>query len=174
MVMLFLFSVAMYCLVRAIEGTAEQKRVGFWLSGLGVLFGLLALTHALTIWLLPGCLFRHLLLQAPVSPAILVLGFFLVVYAPWMLRNQMVTGTMTGVSVYAALDGVKLSERGWMRQSDPDFGRQHPGATAEVAGELQHTGSTGSISFSAPGLPCPHYHLPAAPLSEASSAFMLR
>jgi hypothetical protein len=37
MTMLFLFSASMYCLVRAIQGAAEQKRVGFWLGGCGSL-----------------------------------------------------------------------------------------------------------------------------------------
>jgi hypothetical protein len=122
MTMLFLFSASMYCLVRAIQGAAEQKRVGFWLGGCGFLFGLLALTHALAIWLFAGLiLFIVLYFRPRMLSAILVLGFFVIVITPWVLRTTLVSGSPFGVAIYGVLDDVKQSEAGWMRSMEPDF-----------------------------------------------------
>jgi len=50
----FLFAVAMYCLVRAVENRTENRPSWFWLFAVAVCFGLLALAHALTLWIFAG------------------------------------------------------------------------------------------------------------------------
>ena len=47
--LLFLFSGAMYLLVRALEARAAGTRAWPWLAGCGAMFGLLALAHAVVI-----------------------------------------------------------------------------------------------------------------------------
>jgi 4-amino-4-deoxy-L-arabinose transferase-like glycosyltransferase len=65
MLMLFLFSVAAYFLVRAIEAHTLNERTILWSSGAGVAFGLLALAHGLTMFLFAGALLFMTLFLRP-------------------------------------------------------------------------------------------------------------
>src|ERR1700730_17615739 len=56
MLLLFLFNATVYALVRAVEAKYGGGRVGVWVVLVGAGFGLLALTHALTIWIFLGAL----------------------------------------------------------------------------------------------------------------------
>ena len=138
MLMLLLFNAALYALVRAVEvnkaieiitGEAllstggsgmtqgESRLAGarsppavFWSAISGVLFGLLALTHALAVWLFFGALgyvavaFRR---RGPV--ALVMLLAFVLVCAPWIVRNYRVSGSAFGVARYALYDGLNGS-----------------------------------------------------------------
>src|SRR5689334_908950 len=59
----------------------------------------------------PSCFFRPRW-----KAAAIVLGVFLILYAPWLLRNWIVCGNPTGLALYSALDGVGHTETGWMQQ----------------------------------------------------------
>ena len=51
MLLLLLFNLTVYALVRAVEEKVNGGPVSFWLAAAGVGFGLLALSHALTLWM---------------------------------------------------------------------------------------------------------------------------
>jgi hypothetical protein len=120
MLLLFLFNATVYALVRAIEAKYAGGRVGYWLVAVGVGFGLLALTHALTIWIFAGALIFCVFFFRPRGwAALLVLIVFMLIYVPWLFRNYVVCGNPAGVSIYSVLDGLGHSEAGWMRRVDP-------------------------------------------------------
>ena len=116
MLMLFLFSAAAHTLVRAVEAKYLKKSPLAWLSATAVLFGLLALTHGLTIWMFAGalifiaCAFRPLGRDAAIMAVI-----FMAIYTPWMVRNQQVCGTPVGLGWYSGLHGLRGTEPELMR-----------------------------------------------------------
>ncbi len=119
MLLLFLFSCAIYTLVRAIEARAAGGRSLPWLIGTAALFGLLALGHAMTIWIFAGLLFFVLFYFRPRGrDAAIMAGIFLLVYAPWMIRNQQVCGNPVGLGWYSALYQVRGTESQVMRSME--------------------------------------------------------
>ena len=119
MLMLFLFSAAAYTLVRAVEAKYHKQSPLAWLSATAVLFGLLALTHGLTIWMFAGTLifvgfaFRPLGRDAAIMAVI-----FMAVYSPWMIRNYQVCQSPVGLGWYAGLHGIRGTESQLMRSLD--------------------------------------------------------
>jgi 4-amino-4-deoxy-L-arabinose transferase-like glycosyltransferase len=117
MLLLFLFNATVYALVRATEAKYGGGRIGFWLALVGAGFGLLALTHALTIWMFLGALIFCVFFFRPRGwAAIIVLAMFLIVYLPWLMRNYIVCGQPAGVAIYSLFDGLGNTEAGLMRQ----------------------------------------------------------
>lgn len=122
MLMLFLFSATIYALVRAVQAQNAGGRVGVWLAVAGVGFGLLALTHALTIWIFVAALFYAIFFFRPRGwAAVILLLPFVLLYTPWLVRNQIVCGNPGGVAIYAALDGINHPEAGHMRRVELDL-----------------------------------------------------
>ena len=136
MLLLLLFNLALYTLVRAIEAQIAVERGGEiidaetgetsppgrpesvlgWLAATGALFGLLALTHGLTVWIFVGLLLFAGVFFRPRVPAVAVAVFaFLVLYAPWMARNYHVCGNPFGVAGYAIFDGLGTTTNVRMR-----------------------------------------------------------
>lgn len=66
--MFFLFSCAVYCMVRAVENRIAGHRVAVWLSVSSFFFGLLALAHALTLWIFVGAMVFALIYFPPLLP----------------------------------------------------------------------------------------------------------
>ncbi len=119
MLLLLLFSVAIYTLVRAIEARAAGGRTLPWLIGTAALFGLLALTHALTIWIFAGLLFFCIFYFRPRGrDAAIMAGVFLLFYGPWMIRNYQVCGDPVGLGWYSGLFQVRGTESQVMRSMD--------------------------------------------------------
>src|SRR5689334_15576462 len=54
MLLLLLFNVATYLLIRAVEAYYSEQATWQWFAAAGAVFGLLALTHALTLWIFLG------------------------------------------------------------------------------------------------------------------------
>lgn len=128
MLMLFLFSATLYVLLRAIEAQNRGGAVGIWLGLTGLGFGLLALSHALTIWMFVGALIVMIFFFKPRGwAAVIVLGVFLAVYTPWLVRNFVITGNPMGVAMYSVLDEIKYSEAGHMRRLSLDLADVGPG-----------------------------------------------
>ncbi|MEO5720675.1 MAG: glycosyltransferase family 39 protein [Chthoniobacterales bacterium] len=128
MLMLFLFSATLYVLLRAIEAQYRGGAVGIWLGLTGLGFGLLALSHALTIWMFAGMLIVSIFFFRPRGwAAVIVLGVFLAVYTPWLVRNYVITGNPAGVAMYSVLDDIKHSEAGHMRRMELDLADVGPG-----------------------------------------------
>jgi hypothetical protein len=63
----FLFSCACYALVRAVENRVATRSVAGWLTVSSFFFGLMALTHALTLWIFAGAVIFSLLYFPPFS-----------------------------------------------------------------------------------------------------------
>jgi hypothetical protein len=105
MLMLLIFNSTVYSLVRAIEAKNSERPPTKWLAAVGLGFGLLALSHALTLWMFAGAII-----------------FVSLLYAPWLLRNFALTGNPAGVAFYSVLDGVRHSEAACMRALGRDTG----------------------------------------------------
>ena len=77
MLLLLLFSATLYCLMRAVEAKYAATSTTRWLVAVGLGFGLLALTHALTIWIFLPVLIVSVFLFAPRgwAPAIMLGAF---------------------------------------------------------------------------------------------------
>ena len=117
MLLLFLFNLTLFALVRAIEERVRDNQAGKWLAATGAGFGLLALTHGLTIWMfVPALIFIGWFFPARKRSVAIVLGVFLLFYAPWLVRNWVVCGNPFGLGFYAAFEGLGHDESGWMRR----------------------------------------------------------
>jgi Dolichyl-phosphate-mannose-protein mannosyltransferase len=117
MLLLFLFNITVYALVRAVGAKNSGGRVGPWLVAMGLGFGLMALSHALTIWMfIPLLVVCAFFFRPRYWAAFIVLATFLFLYTPWLVRNYIVCGNPAGVAIYSALDGVGHTEAGWMRR----------------------------------------------------------
>jgi hypothetical protein len=132
MLMLVIFNGTLYALVRAIQArnggeasTGETERPlhksrlnpqTLWLAAVGLGFGLLALSHALTLWMFAGALvFIPFHFRPRLRSTLIVLGIVSALYAPWLLRNFVLTGNPAGIAFYSVLDGVGHSEAAHMR-----------------------------------------------------------
>ncbi len=128
MLMMFLFNCVLYALIRAIDAQSAGGRVGVWLAFAGIGFGLLALSHALTIWIFLAALVFCIFFFRPRGwAAVIVLSAFVIIYAPWLVRNYVVCGNPGGVAIYSILDGINHSEAGHMRRVDLDLEGAGPG-----------------------------------------------
>ncbi len=166
MLLLFLFSCAIYTLLRAVEAHcfwnpveqdhhhdsdggstnatfAESHAEGHnaeaahhapglldrpepWLGATSILFGLMALTHGLTIWIfLAALVFSIIYFRPPLRVITIMLGGFIVLYTPWLVRNYMVSGGIKGiggVAWYSVVSGIQGSENALLRSMEPIAG----------------------------------------------------
>ena len=128
MQMLFLFNATLYAIVRAVQAQYGGGRVGIWLALIGLGFGLLALSHALTIWMFLGALVFSIFFFRPRGwAAVIVIGVFLLTYTPWLVRTYAITGNPAGVAMYSVLDGIVGSEAMHMRRVDMNLSEVGPG-----------------------------------------------
>jgi len=123
MLMLLLFNGTLYALVRAIEADKVNGPVERWLAVAGAGFGFLALSHALTLWILAGAIiFLAIYFRWRIWLPAIVLAVAAVLYSPWLLRNFVITGNPGGVAIYSVFDGIVHSEAGHMRHMANDLG----------------------------------------------------
>ena len=119
MLMLLLFSLAAHFMVRAIEARVAGRMHLPWLVGVGAFFGLLALAHAMTIWLFVGALiFAFFYFRPRGRDAAIMLVVFLLFYGPWMVRNYRVCGSPVGLGWYSGLYQVRGTETQIMRSME--------------------------------------------------------
>ena len=116
MLMLFLFSLAVYCLVRAIENQEALTSPTAWLSTAAVCFALLALTHGISIWIFLGALVFCAFFFRPLGIHVaIMLAIFVAIYSPWLLRNYLVCGSPQGLGWYSGLHILRGTEASLMR-----------------------------------------------------------
>ena len=99
MLLLLFFNLTLYAMVRAIEAEAEPdgKTVLRWLGVAGAGFGLLALSHALTICIFLAALaFTLLHFRSRVRASLWLAAPVFLLYTPWLLRNWLVCGNPGG------------------------------------------------------------------------------
>lgn len=116
MLMLFLFSTAIYFSARALAAREEDGRTWPWHAGTGLAFGLLALAQPLTAFLFFGMLIYTVLSFLPRGrDAIIMLVIFLGCLSPWLVRNARVCGSPFGIAGQTRLYGLLGSESQIMR-----------------------------------------------------------
>jgi hypothetical protein len=121
--LLLLFHLNVYALLRAMRARYADEPHLLWIAAAGFGFGLMALTHALSIFIFfPVLLFTVSFFRPRGGAALLMLAVFLAVYSPWLVRNAMVCGDFRGLAGFSGLDGIVRSEAGHMRRFDVDFG----------------------------------------------------
>lgn len=129
MLMFFLFSCGTFILFRAIENHRAEKPTWRWLIGLGVVFGLLALTHPITIWIFVGLLIFSIFYFVPRGLGVgIMVAVFLVLYTPWLVRNYKVCGNPFGLGYLTLIGTMDGSEQERMREQDPSMGGLSLGA----------------------------------------------
>ena len=123
--MLLIFSLVTWCLIRAIDNRDEDRTPLLWLGLAGVGFGLLVLAHGLAVWIFVGALvymgfaflprsgvwWMRVLLHPAWVPLLIVLGMTL----PWLLRMYRLTGNPFGVALYSGFGQLLGSESQVMR-----------------------------------------------------------
>jgi Dolichyl-phosphate-mannose-protein mannosyltransferase len=125
----FLLNSTVYLLVRAVEAQHRDESPLKWLVAAAAGFGLLALTHALTLWIFLGALiFAAFFFRPRGWSALIMLAVCAVVYLPWLIRAFIICGNPGGVAIYSIFDGIGHSEWGWMRRLDIDAGSTVLGA----------------------------------------------
>jgi len=122
MFLLLLLHLNVYALLRAMRARYLNQPCLPWLAAVGLGFGLMALTHALSIFIfIPVLVFSGFFFRPRGLAAGLMLLLFLAVYTPWLIRNYHVCGDFRGVAGFDGLDGIVHSESGHMRRFDVDL-----------------------------------------------------
>ncbi|HWB59939.1 MAG TPA: hypothetical protein VG733_10620, partial [Chthoniobacteraceae bacterium] len=144
LLMFFIFSCCLHCMYRAIEARRKDKPVLIWLGAAAFLFGLLALAHAISIWIFAGALVFSLIYFVPRGQAFaIMLVIFCMVYTPWLARNYKVCGNAFGLGPLSLIGTMDGSESDRMRSEDTSFTGLGLGALrSQVRAEfLDQTGS---------------------------------
>jgi hypothetical protein len=111
MLMLFLFSCALYFMVRLLQASNSGTPTVRWSACSGACLGLLALTHPLTLFLTAGSVLAALAFLRLKGRDCAVLALCcLGIFSPWLLRNSQVCGSPLGIGFYSTLTEVCGSE----------------------------------------------------------------
>ncbi len=143
MLLFFLFSLALYFMVRASQEQVAGKGFLRWLAAAAGMFGLMALAHPLTIWLFLGAAIYSVIAFKPRWRTGLVMaGIFFVLFTPWLVRNQQVSGNPFGLAWYSQVSSMAWDETAVLRKEElPAFmprvmqyrGRVQQGIVAQIS-----------------------------------------
>jgi hypothetical protein len=123
MFLLLLLHLNVLALLRAMRARFLNEPHLWWMGALGFGFGVMALTHALSIFIFfPVLVFSFLFFRPRGIGGLIMLGVFLAVYTPWLVRNYMVSGDFLGIAGCSGYDGIVHSESGHMRRFMIDLG----------------------------------------------------
>lgn len=122
MLMLFLFSFGLYFVFKAIESQQEETPPYVWIALAAGFFGLLALTHWLTMWIFFGLLlFSAFYFRPKGVMSLLLLVIFAVIVAVWGYRNYQVAGDPLGSGIYTLKTGLAEGDAAAIfRNYDPE------------------------------------------------------
>ncbi len=113
MLMLLLFMVAIFFLYKATENGELDLPTMPWLVVSALFFGLLALTHWITVWIFFGVIAYALIVFRPRGVAALVMTLtFLAIISPALYHNYQVTGQIGGDARYVIYEGLTGAEGG--------------------------------------------------------------
>ena len=119
MFMLLLFSCACFFAYRAVENTEENRIALLPALIAGAFFGLLALTHWLTIWMVLGfAIYAGFFIRPRGAAGVAALAFILILSAWPLLKNAEYSGSPGGTAIYAVFKGLGASEDDIMRTYD--------------------------------------------------------
>lgn len=152
MLMLFLFSFALYFLYKATENSEEGRSPYLWAALSGGFFGLLALANWLTIWMFVGLIIYVALKFRPRGVlAVVMCTVFAGIVSIWIIRNVNVSGDPAGAGRYLFYSGLGLqTESSVMRNADPEnenlalegvFSRTVNTSLGQLAGLYEYLGS---------------------------------
>jgi hypothetical protein len=126
MFLLLLLNLNVWAMLRAIRARHLGRPHLGWVAAAGFGFGLMALTHALSIFIFFPVLAFTFAFFRPRGRAglagFIMLVVYLAVYTPWLVRNATVCGDFRGVAGFSGLDGVGHLESGHMRRFAIDAG----------------------------------------------------
>jgi hypothetical protein len=116
MLMLLLFSCAIYFVYRAVEAATEGRLAMTPAVIAGIFFTLLALAHWMTVWIALGYLiFAALAFRPRGIAAVAVLGLILIPATFVMVRNNSISGSPFGTAFLTLYNGLAGSEEEVMR-----------------------------------------------------------
>lgn len=117
--LILLFGLVTLCAIKAIrmeEQGENDFEVLLWLSGAALGLGLMALTHGVTAFLMPGFLvFILVSFRARISSFLVAIGVYLLTLSPWLIHNILVCHNPFGLTIYLALAGAGVTESEVMR-----------------------------------------------------------
>lgn len=128
LVLLFFSAACCFTWLAIGDGVASARKAWKFLLPAAACFGLMTLTHGLSLWIFAGwfvfvCIFfRQKLLPVFVSGVV-----FCVVLSPWLVRNYQVSGNPLGLAAYTALWSSKNLEETMFRESSPQMINQFRG-----------------------------------------------
>lgn len=119
MLMLFIFSGAIWLTVFAMQKQDRLVTVLVSLFAAGLLFGFMILAHGLAVWIFLGWMvFASFYFTPRGIASMAALAAVLMVTLPWLVRNYSVSGNPFGLSIYAAISSGGSPEEGYLRSLD--------------------------------------------------------
>ena len=112
MLVLFLFALATLATLFAMEARGQALGLTIsWLIGASLCLGLMTLAHGLAFWIFLGWLiFVCIYFPSKGFAAAAALAVYLLVLAPWLVRNFQVCGNPFGLAVYGAFFNARPEE----------------------------------------------------------------
>jgi hypothetical protein len=136
MLALLLFSLSMLTTLLAMEAH-QKEQLGMmiaWLIASGIGMGLMTLAHGLCVWIFLGWLiFAGIYFRPRGLAAVAALAAFLLVIAPWMVRNYQVCGNPFGLAIYDAFFA-GTPEDTYARNAQVNIG----GSGTSLQGKVRH------------------------------------
>ncbi len=122
MLMLFLFSFAMFFFYKAVENTQLGRGAYMWAFLTGLFFGLLAMAHWITIWVFVGLLIYTAFFMRPRGLLALVMfAIFAIIVSTWGFVNMSECGNPLGSALFQFFAGLGgETESSVMRNFDPE------------------------------------------------------
>ncbi|MFV0337092.1 MAG: ArnT family glycosyltransferase [Chthoniobacterales bacterium] len=135
MFLLFLFALASWFTVGALEGHAKNKSYVKKLFLAAFCFGLMILTHGVTAWIFVGWIVFLGILMRQQMPIVMLIGIFvLLMQLPWMARNFMAFGNPFGLNIYLPFWSTGDPAEGFLRLLDINL-RGRYGAVRSMFGQ---------------------------------------
>jgi hypothetical protein len=120
MLMLMLFSCALFFIYQAIESSQENRLTIGSVAIAAIFLALLALAHWLTIWIALGfVIYAAFFLRPKGVGGLITLGMLLIFSSYFMIKNLEWTGTPGGTAFLTLYGGLTESQETIMRTSDP-------------------------------------------------------